>query len=124
MKVDLYTKVVLTGIFVCLSLLLLRNIQFEKTAVAQDNDVDSPLHVIVTGCTNGVNGPPGAIPIAVTGCFNGVNGLSMPLPVNISDANGRATPLPVNIRGTSGFVPVEIRGPRQIPVTVQNWPRG
>ena len=120
MKVDLYTKVVLTGIFVCLSLLLLRDIQFEKTAVAQDNDEDSPLHVIVTGCTNGVNGPPGAMPVAVTGCFNGVNGRSMPLPVKISDTTGN---VPVEIRDTRGNLPVEIRGRQQIPVTVQNWPR-
>ena len=34
MKIDLYTKVILTGIFACLCLILLRDVRLEKTAEA------------------------------------------------------------------------------------------
>jgi|TARA_B100001964_G_scaffold214054_1_gene251384 hypothetical protein len=36
MKIDLYTKVILTGIFACLCLLLLRDIGFESRAEANN----------------------------------------------------------------------------------------
>jgi len=35
MKIEVYTKVVLTGIFLCLCLLLLRDVRFEKQAFAE-----------------------------------------------------------------------------------------
>ena len=34
MKIDLYTKVILTGIFACLCLIVLRDVRLEKTAEA------------------------------------------------------------------------------------------
>ena len=35
MKIDLYTKVILTGIFACLCLIVLRDVRFESRAEAQ-----------------------------------------------------------------------------------------
>ena len=52
MKIDVYTKVILTGIFLCLCLILLRDVRFEKTAEAQVHGAAQP--VVITGCTNGV----------------------------------------------------------------------
>ena len=79
MKIDLYTKVVLTGILACLCLVLLRDVRFEKTAEAQGPGIAQP--VVITGCTNGVGGPLGTVPVSITGCFNGLGGRKMPLPV-------------------------------------------
>ena len=111
MKIDLYTKVILTGIFTCLCLVLLRDVQFEKRAEAQEES-EGPLSVVITGLTNGVGGPLGSLPVTVTGCINGLGGPAMPLPVNI--------------QGTRGNVPVQIQGAGRnaiVPVSVQNWPR-
>ena len=79
MKIDVYTKVILTGIFLCLCLILLRDVRFEKTAEAQVPGAAQP--VVITGCTNGVGGPVGTVPVSITGCFNGLGGRSTPLPV-------------------------------------------
>jgi len=79
MKIDVYTKVILTGIFLCLCLILLRDVRFEKTAEAQVPGAAQP--VVITGCTNGVGGPLGAVPVSIIGCTNGIDGRTMPLPV-------------------------------------------
>ena len=120
MKIDIFTKLILTGIFGCLCILILRDISWETTAVAQDDIVSKPMEVIIVGCTNGTNGPAGAVPVTVTGCTSGVKGRAMPLPISIRNTSGN---LPVEINDLRGNLPVEIRGPRQIPVSVQNWPR-
>jgi len=65
MKIDVYTKVILTGIFLCLCLILLRDVRFEKTAEAQVPGAAQP--VVITGCTNGVGGRTMPLPVAVTG---------------------------------------------------------
>ena len=79
MKIDVYTKVILTGIFACLCLILVRDVGFEKTAEAQVPGAAQP--VVITGCTNGVGGPAGTVPVSITGCFNGLGGRATPLPV-------------------------------------------
>jgi len=120
MKIDLYTKVILTGIFACLCLVLLRDVQFEKRAEAQEES-KGPLSVVITGLTDGVGGRLGSLPVTVTGCIDGIGGRTMPLPVNIHGTRGN---VPVNIQGTTGNVPVQIQGARgNVPVSVQNWPR-
>ena len=61
MKIDVYTKVILTGIFLCLCLILLRDVRFEKTAEAQVSGAAQP--VVITGCTNGVGGRKMPLPV-------------------------------------------------------------
>ena len=66
MKVDLYTKTILTGIFACLCLIVLRDVPLENPAEAQ-NRPQAPTPVIIVGCTNGVGGPIGSVPVWIKG---------------------------------------------------------
>ena len=66
MKIDLYTKIILTGIFACLCLVLLRDIRFEQSAEAQVAGRGAT-PVVITGCTNGVGGPIGSVPVWIKG---------------------------------------------------------
>ena len=65
MKLDLYTKVVLTGILICMAVFLLRDVQFEKRAEALEaNSSEKPMYVVITGCTNGIGGPVKSFPVS------------------------------------------------------------
>ncbi len=67
MKIDLYTKIILTGIFACLCLLLLRDVRLEQSAEAQVGGARAAAPVVITGCTNGVGGSVGALPVWIKG---------------------------------------------------------
>ncbi|HJN66594.1 MAG TPA: hypothetical protein QF761_10350 [Pirellulales bacterium] len=67
MKIDLYTKIILTGIFACLCLFLLRDVRLEQSAEAQVGGARAATPVVIVGCTNGVGGPIGSLPVWIKG---------------------------------------------------------
>jgi hypothetical protein len=80
MKIDLYTKVILTTIAACLLALVFRNAPVVTTAHAADGD--KPMHVIID---------------AFDGRFN-----SAAMPVSIEDIKGGAMPV-INPKNSSNF---------------------
>ena len=66
MKIDLYTKVILTGILICLCLIAFRDTPFETQALANEQQSAEPMHVYIAGCVNDVGGRSIPLPVKVT----------------------------------------------------------
>jgi hypothetical protein len=86
MKIDLYTKVVLTTIAACLVVLVFRDAPVVTTARATEGD--KPMHVIIDSFDGGFNSA--AMPVKI----EGIKGDAMPVinPKNSSNFSG-VTPL-------------------------------
>ncbi len=65
MKIDLYTKIILTGILACLCLLVLRDVPLENKAEAQARAKQQATPVVITGGSDGPGGKPGPLPVIV-----------------------------------------------------------
>jgi hypothetical protein len=65
MKIDLYTKIILTGILACLCLLVLRDVPLENIAEAQGGAGQQVIPVVITGVSDGPGGKSGPLPVIV-----------------------------------------------------------
>ncbi|MEN3327788.1 MAG: hypothetical protein V7638_2595 [Acidobacteriota bacterium] len=105
MKVDIYMKVVLSLIAVCLCWLCFKNVNISETAVAQTGT--PPREVIIAGVKTGS----GFLPVTISGVSSGAK-----LSVVVTDV---ATPdhlLPVKIAGittSNKLLPVSIESVKQ-----------